>query len=361
MADSRVTSIGKQAVWKEAEGTLVTAIGKQVSFPTHNDTRITAIGKQVVWSDSGHPAPPPPPTPPGPLSFGPGAVLGRGGTVYVDSALEYDGRNVATSDGLFPGVTVSLSGGTTWLPGETLTLTAVSPGPFVSGDVGNVLVLHQTDPVTGVTIATVRFTITGYTSATVVTGTADITIPTAMRSGSIVVWDRLIDQVTGLAHLEGEAVSILGDEHVIASPNNARLAIVTVASGTVALGDFYSRVVVGLPYLSDLETLDIDSPQGGSLKGQRIAITKVGVMIEQSRPVWLGGSPPDDDTIDPLQDLQEVPMPNDINYERYLTDYVDFNIPSRWTNHGRVFARSVDPVACNVLAIVAHGYVPQPG
>lgn len=352
----RVTLIGKQGVWVSAQpGVQVTTIGKEVVFDNHNDQRVSLIGKQVVWRDTG-PAPAPPPIVAPPV----GGIPDRGGTVYVDAALEYDGRNVGAPDGLFAGTVVTISGGTTWGPGEMLTLTASNP-VFVSGDIGNVLILHQTDAVTGATITTVRFTIGAFVSATVFTGTVDVTVPTAMRNTTVFVWDRAIDEVAGLSHLEGEAVSILGDEHVVASPNNARLPIITVSGGAVPLGNFYSRVVVGIPYLSDLETLDIDTPQGGSLKGQRIAITKVGVMVEASRPVWLGGSPPDSDVIDPLQDLQEVPLPGDPNYERYLTDYIDFNIPSRWTNHGRVFARSVDPVACNILAIVSHGYIPQPG
>lgn len=360
MSDNRATQIGKQVVWGIGPDNNVTQIGKQVAFPVINDGNVTIIGKQVVWSSNetgggtgggGNPVPP---------QAAPAALIGRGGTLYVDSALEYDGRNAGASDGLHPGVTLAFSGGSTWLPGEILTLTA-SANTFISGDVGNVLVLHETDSITGATLSTTRFTIGVFTSATVVTGVADIAIPTAIRSADITVWDRLVDAVAGLDHLEGEAVGILGDEHVIASPNNARLPVITVTSGAVSLGDFYSRVIVGLPYLSDIETLDIDSPQGPSLKGQKIDISKLGFMVAQSRSIWGGGLPPTNDALNPLQDLQEVPLPTDDNYEKYLTQYIDANIISRWTDNGRVFIRSVDPVAANITSVVKHGFIPGPG
>ncbi len=360
MSDNNVTQIGKEVVWTIESDNYLTQVGKEVVFPVHNESWVTQIGKQVVWSATATPPPPSGGGNPVPPPAAPAAIIARGGTLYVDSALEYDGRNVGTSDGLFPGTTVALSGGSTWLPGETLTLTA-SRSVFVSGDVGNVLVLHQTNAVTGATITTVRFTIAGFTSATIVTGTADIAIPTGIRSGDITVWDRLVDEVSGLDHLEGEAVGILGDEHVIASPNNARLPIITVSSGTVSLGDFYARVVVGLPYISDLETLDVDTPSGASIKGQKIDVTRVGLYLDDSRSIWVGSQPPTNDAVDPLESLEEVPLPTDPLYETGITDYMNTNVPSTWTTGGRIFARSVDPVAARILAVFAHGYIPGPG
>ncbi len=85
----------------------------------------------------------PGPIPPPPATHA-SAVQARGGAVYLDSFLEYDGRHVGTPDGLFPGVFITLSGGSTWGAGETLTLTA-SSGVFTADDVGNVIILHIDD------------------------------------------------------------------------------------------------------------------------------------------------------------------------------------------------------------------------
>jgi hypothetical protein len=296
--------------------------------------------------------PPPPPTIIGPSFSG---VQARGGACYLDSFLEYDGRNVASPTGLFPSVTVVLTGGTTWAAGETLTLTALGL-VFVSGDVGNVLILHSEDDLTKV-----RFTITGFTSGTVVTGVANVAIPVTMQDTEITVWDKAVDQVAGLDHLEQEFVGIFADDHVVGSPNNARITLRQVMSGVVDLGDFYTHVFVGLSYLSDLETLDIDTPSGASMKGQHIDITRLGLLLMESRSLWGGSQPPTNDGADPLEGLREVPLPTDPDYETLMNGYVDENITSQWTDGGRVFVRSVDPVPLTVLAVIPHGYVPQAG
>jgi hypothetical protein len=347
----RVSSVGKQVVFTVVQGDRASAIGKQVTFPVHNGMRVSAIGKQVVWTMAAAAPPPPPPPPPvtPPTIGAPNSAAARGGAFYMDSTLEYDGRHVSTNDGLSPGVSLALSGGSTWAAGETLTLTASEP-VFVSGDVGNVLILHGSE---------VRFTITGFTSSTVVTGVGNVAIPTGMQSGDITVWDKAIDQVAGVDHLEGEFVAIMGDDHVVGSPYNARITLRQVISGVVQLGDFYTHVFVGLPYLSDLETLDIDRPQGPSLKINKIDITKIGVMLLQSRPAFYGRQPPTNDAVDPLEDLREMPIPTDPNYEVLTSDYSDVNILSLdWNSHGRIFIRSVDPTPHTVLAVVPQGYLP---
>lgn len=350
MAHDRVTQIGKQTVFTVGHGTFVTQIGKQALFPVHNDAHVTQIGKQVVWTDGEITPPPPPPVnPPSPPSLT-GSAAARGGAFYMDSTLEYDGRHVSTQDGLFPNVTVTLSGGSTWAAGETLTLTATG-NVFVSGDVGNVLILHGA--------VDVRFTITGFSTAKIVTGVANVAIPTSMQTGAIAVWDKAVDQVSGVDHLEGEYLAIMGDDHVVGSPYNARITLRQVVSGVVDLGDFYTHVFVGLPYLSDLETLDIDREQGPSLKVNKIDITKIGVMLLQSRPAFYGRQPPSNDAVDPIEDLREMPIPTDPDYEVLTSDYSDVNILSlNWDSHGRIFIRSVDPTPHTVLAVLPQGYLP---
>lgn len=368
MTDLRNTLAGKQVVFTTATtgvaaDVLNTLTGKQVIYDNTKDQQTTLIGKQVVWSDTA-----PPPTPVIPPLVSPTAVPARGGAAYVDSFLEYDGRNVAATDGLFPGAFLTLSGGTNWTPGETLTATT-SQAAFVSGDVGNVLILHELDAQGFDTGTVVRFTVKAFSSGTVVTGTTDITVPSDMRSAFIIVWDRAVDQVAGLDHLEGALVSILGDKHIVASVYRPELAQVTVSSGTVSLGDFYSNVVVGLPYLSDLETLDIDRPYGPSAKMARQMTTRAGVMMTASRSFFTGTEPPADDKEDPLDGLYEIidqqtdtgggVIAKNPEYEEEITDYRDVNVQSQWDEKGHVFIRSIDPVPCGIGAVFPMGYTPQ--
>jgi hypothetical protein len=324
-----------------------TRAGLHLVFGVTTDHRTTRAGLIVVYSETA----PIPPIDTGPPIPGSASSLARGGACYLDSFLEYDGRHVSTPDGLYPGVSVALSGGSTWLAGETLTLTA-SNTIFTAGEVGNVLILHAADD------TKVRFTIGAFISTAVVTGVTDVTVPTAMRTGSVTVWDRAVDVIAGLEHLEAALVGILGDDHVVGAPYHASVTRRTVTGGEVELGDFYSHVFVGLSYLSDLETLDIDKPSGQSNKGQNIAVSNIGLMLQQSRPAWLGGQPPSNDSVDPLEDLQEMPMPDDEEYETLVTDYRSVNVKTKWNTNGRVFIRSVDPTPLTVLAIVPAGFVP---
>ncbi len=326
------------------------------------DHRTTRVGHIYVYSLTAPPVVDPGPTP---TPTHPTAVQARGGAVYLDSFLEYDGRYVGSADGFFPGVTVTLSGGTTWEAGETLTLTA-SASVFVAEDVGNVIILHTEED------TKIRFTIVTRTSASVLTGIADVAIPAADQGVAIVIWDRAVDLVAGLEHLEGRQVGILGDDHVVGSPYNASITVRTVEDGEVELGDFYAHVYVGLPYLADLETLDIDKPSGSTYKTTKQAVTQVGVIFLKSRSVWVGGQPPTDDDTDPVESLREMPPapvvgdPNfdalKTEYESLTSEYDAVNVDlTEWKNSGRVFIRSIDPVPATILAAIPTGMIPPTG
>ncbi len=221
-------------------------------------------------------------------------------------------------------------------------------------------------------MTTIRFTITGFTDASHVTGVADVAIPTAVQDVAQSVWDRAVDVVAGLEHLEGREVGILGDDHVVGSPYNATIPVRTVTDGEVELGDFYAHVYVGLPYLSDLETLDIDKPTGSTYKTTKQAVTQVGVIFLKSRSVWAGGQPPTDDDTDPVESLREMPpapVVGDPNfdalkaaYESLTDEYHAVNVDlTEWKNSGRVFIRSIDPTPATILAAIPTGFIPPTG
>lgn len=265
--------------------------------------------------------------------------------VFMDSSLTYDGRNEGAT-------TMTMSGGTTWAYDELLTLTA-SASYFASTDIGNAV--H----ITGADGSVIRFTINGYTSATVVTGHAHMTVPAGMRSVAFTDWARAVDEVTGLWHLEGQDVSVFADGYVVASPFNESYETITVASGAITLPRPYAVIHVGLPYISDLETLDIDTDQGESLADKKKMVGKVTLYVEDSRGIWVGGALPDDST--PLEGLTELKIRNDESYDdpvALTTGTVDVLIRPEWNSSGRIGIRQVDPVPLSVLAIVASGLYP---
>jgi hypothetical protein len=275
-------------------------------------------------------------------------ILEREDMILMDSALTYDGRNTGST-------TMTLSGGTTWAYDETITLTA-SASYFSSDDVGDVI------QVTGADGTLIQFEITAYTSATVVSGRPDKTVPVAMRSAARTTWAHAVDTVSGLWHLEGEAVSILGDGVVVGSPNNPSVATYTVTNGSITLDDQYSVIHVGLPFVADLQTLDIDTPEGESLNRKPKLITEVTLHLEKSAGIFVGTEEPTG--TDLTEGLYELKVREFEGYDE-ATDLVtgksEIIVESTWNKNGRVFIRQVDPLPMSVLAISPSGFMGNQG
>lgn len=161
--------------------------------------------------------------------------------------------------------------------------------------------------------------------------------------------------ITGLAHLEGESVSVTGDGVVLASPLNPLYTPIVVSGGTITLpAGTYTRVVVGLPFVADVETLDIDRA-GSSMKDAGVNVKKVGLWLEESMTPFVAQSLPVSDTS--ITGMQQMPMlDEDENVTTDpITGYRNVGIDGAWTNRGRIALRHVDPTPLSVLAIVASG------
>jgi hypothetical protein len=267
--------------------------------------------------------------------------------IFMDSALSYDGRHTGST-------TMTLSGGTNWTYTETLTLTA-SSATFTSSDVDNEIHL------TGADGTKIRFTIDAFTSATVVTGRAHKTVPLGMRNVAISKWAKAVRIVGGLWHLEGKQVSVLGDGFVVGSPKNPSYTVLTVTNGRVTLPKPYAVIHVGLPFLSDIELLDIDTDQAETLTDKRKFISRVTLTVESTRGIWTGPKPPTDDAVNAVEGLV-APRPRESgsSYDEpppLWTDNIDINIEGQWNTNGRVFIRQIDPVPMAILAVAPQGRV----
>lgn len=271
-------------------------------------------------------------------------------SIFMDSAYTYDGRNTTAT-------TMTLSGGTNWTYDEDLTLTA-SASYFVSSDVGNSIHLLDSSG------QLIRAKIKSYTSATVVTINPNKTVPTSLRSTAAASWSKAINTISGLNHLEGEDVSVFGDGFVVASPNNASYDTVTVTDGSVTLSENYSVIHIGIPYLSDLETLNIDTAGGETISDKKQIVGKVNLFVEETRGIWAGAEPPADDSVDPLSGLTELKIRNTESYDSPVsltTKNVSIVIQPQWNSNGRVFIRQVDPVPMTILSINPAGKFPFNG
>lgn len=244
-------------------------------------------------------------------------------------------------------------------------------GSFVAGDVGRTFCI-QAGSVRGYGL------VTGYTSGTVITAdiywnsTASFGMTQPSQAFTTANW--WWTSATGLTSLAGEAVSVTADGVVLASPNNPdAVTTVTVTSGGIAnFGsvylsggdvaetetpvetDKYATAVVGLPFVTSLETLDIDRA-GSSMKDAGVNVKKVGLWLEESMTPFVAQSLPVSDTS--ITGMQQMPMlDEDENVTTDpITGYRNVGIDGAWTNRGRIALRHVDPTPLSVLAIVASG------
>ena len=305
---------------------------------------------------------------------------------YLDGAIITDGRNsnVAPTTTM----TLSLGASTLWDGSQKLTLTA-SAGFFTAGMVGDWIYLYGQSvyDINGNLVTPgfeIHFQITGYTSSTVVTGTVQSVVPdgatafgtdgtiyTNMRNAAQSVWGHAVNSVSGIPL--GGQVAIVGDGMVQSNPYNLRkgqspISVVpdNYITGTVALPQPAVVVIVGKPYFSDFETLDLDQDPKDSAINKKTALKQAVGMVTSTQGYWVGSENPDTNKQAPqnlpgppqtpsyIYGLTETKIRDSADYDssvdmvtgRVLTDF------SGTFDYGaRLFVRSPDPIPCNFSAI----------
>lgn len=266
--------------------------------------------------------------------------------IFMDAASTYDGRNLTAT-------TITITG-TTFDQTSQCTLTA-SAGIFKTTDVGDAYRFRNAAG------DEVWIAIENYTSPTVLLGRPDATIAVALRNTPITLWARGDNVIGGLWYLEGKAVSALADGTVVANPNDANIGVVTVTNGQITLDDDYAVIQVGLPYISDLKTLDPESGRGETLADNKLINNKVTLTVESSRGIWAGAQEPASDAPTVVTGLSELTVRENEEYRspiNLVTGKVDIVFDGSWESQGSVFIRQIDPLPFAILAIASAGYIP---
>jgi len=146
--------------------------------------------------------------------------------------------------------------------------------------------------------------------------------------------------ISGLDHLEGKEVSVLANGNVV-SPNP------TVTSGAITLTNRSSRVHVGLGYISDIETLDIDTVDG-RMTAKKINVGEVKVNLLKSRGMWAG---PD---ANHLTEWKQRGIAGEDYGEAtaLFTGEATMGVVAMWRDGGGTLIRQQYPLPLTVLAIV---------
>lgn len=239
---------------------------------------------------------------------------------FVDAGLTYDGRNTTAK-------TMTLSGGVNYDEKEVLTLTA-SSATFSASDVGRGI--HYNGDVT------YRLKIHAYTSPTVVSVIPNRTIPEVYRQ-TRADWTFAAKSVSGLSHLEGQTVKILADGFVQSDK--------TVSGGSVTL-DFPAGVVhVGLGYLCEMETMEMNAV-GSNVRDKEKLVNSVGFLVQETAGIKAGSD---------ASHLYEFKGRTAEGYDEPTTarsGLIEIPVSTQWNKGGRVFAQNADPLPVTILAVI---------
>lgn len=152
--------------------------------------------------------------------------------------------------------------------------------------------------------------------------------------------DPKVTTFSGLWHLEGETVSVLGDGNVFPQE--------TVVNGSVTLPNAVSRAVIGLPFRAVAQTLPM-IVAGADIEGKRKRVVEVGVRLDSSRGLKSGRT---------LDEADLYPI-----RERTTEDYGQpirlFNgvkhaiLSSNWDDEGQTYFVQDDPLPVTLLGLVS--------
>lgn len=166
--------------------------------------------------------------------------------------------------------------------------------------------------------------------------------------------------ISNLGHLEGMQVTGLADGAVI--------PVTTVVNGSITLPAPASSVVVGLPFIAQLQAMPVELPQFGTIQGDRKVFTGVGIRMEKTRGIQIGANQPVASTLDffeevpwtNLADLPEVPRANLpdaalplFTGDKFITIFDDWQNWNGWeASPGMICAQQTQPLPMNILAFM---------
>lgn len=148
-----------------------------------------------------------------------------------------------------------------------------------------------------------------------------------------------VSEVAGFDHLEGQTVSILADGNVLPPQ--------VVTGGKVTLFIPASIVHVGLPYVSDLQTLDVELKlEDGTIQDRKVKIPQVTIRFENSRGGWIGS----DETS--LVELAQRTAESRGSAIPLFSGKYSETLNSGYDRGLSVFFRQADPLPVTILAIM---------
>lgn len=239
--------------------------------------------------------------------------------VFLDSA-------IIGADINLDGARTMRASGASYAAEAEVTITAAGHTPFSVLSIGSDVVL---DP-DGDTETRVR--ITGYTSTTVVTGILQTACPAAFQNIATTDWGFAYGYfpTTLNPNLNGRTVYALCDGEV-----QGPLA---VATNAVTFDPPALYIVIGLPYVTDIEPLDL-------VTDKVVSIDSVAVEVVNSRGFKVGS------TLANVRPAKVRAVTESYAHPELQTGKVDVRVDSKWSREGRCAIRQDQPLPLTILSI----------
>jgi len=246
---------------------------------------------------------------------------------FVDSGSTYDGTNTDNSR------TVTISGGTNYTRGESVTVTTnynlFQAPPSVTDVDDAIVIVDGTD--------TYRCVIISTTSATVATARLERDLPAPLQNTGLTSYEVARNTISNLNYLEGKTVSILADGAV--HPQRV------VSNGTIVLERAASVAHIGLQYNSDLQSLPLALQVEAFGQGRVKNINHVWLRVLESSGIFAGPS------ADKLIEAKQRTTEPYGEPPRLKTQDIKIMLTPTWQDNGQLFVRQTDPLPLTVVAL----------
>jgi hypothetical protein len=230
---------------------------------------------------------------------------------------------------------------------------SASVSTFTSGNVGSIIRMGGGKAVITSLISPSQVIANLITPITTLIPNDPRAMPMPALSGS---WSMTapITTIYGLNHLEGMTVTALADGGVVEG--------LVVTKGSVTLPYPASAIVIGLPFMAQLQTMYFESQGGPTVQTRRKSIPQAVLRVEESRAPKIGVNQPDaaaqpnfanvpwtnmtqiEDRVPAVIAGQPVPL--------YSGDYPLTSIFGSWDTRGQIAVQQSDPLPLTVVALV---------
>lgn len=238
--------------------------------------------------------------------------------VNLDWAHIYDGTGSSS-------VTLRATGGVRWIAGESVTITASDWVWTGSADIGNDVELRD-EAGTGY-----RARITAVTTGKVVTCRLLADLPTELRGQDAASWAYAKKVITGLYYPDGTEVMAVAD--------GAPAGYHDVVGESITLTAPATRVVIGLNYTSELQTMPLSLEMEAGSQGRNKNVNQVWVRVKDTAGLKIG------------QTVATARQSPDLPITRLSSVVADSRVTAEWDHESQLVVVQDQPLPATVLSM----------